>query len=119
MNAMVRRSQRSIYGILGGTCGSEQGGGVGASPTARTKRAKVPISELILRQCTMDNKPIFLSATKKYNSTFYEACFIKLYTKQGMVFGDCPDVYLVHSFPEAKDEIYKAFEPFYVEATQG
>ena len=44
---------------------------VRASPTNRTKKAKVPISELILRQSNTDNKPIFLSVTKKYNSEGY------------------------------------------------
>ena len=33
--------------------------------------------------------------------------------------GYCLDGYLVHSLPEAKDEIYKAFSQFSVEATQG
>ena len=32
-----------------------------------------------------------------------------------MDLGYCLDEYLVHSFPEAKDEIYKAFPPFTVE----
>ena len=75
------------------------------SPTTGTKKAKVPISELILHQRTTDNTPIFLSVTKNYDLAGYEACYIKLYTKQGMDFGDCPAGYLVHSFPEAKDEI--------------
>ena len=44
---------------------------VRSSFTARKKKAKVPISELILRQSNTDNKPIFLSVTKKYNSEGY------------------------------------------------
>ena len=54
---------------------------VRSSPTARTRKAKIPISELILRQLTTDKKPIFLLVTKKYISEGYEACYIKLYTK--------------------------------------
>ena len=69
------------------------------SPTARTKKAKVPISELIQRQRTTDNKHILLLVMKKYNSAGYEDCYIKLCKKQGMDFGDCPAKYLVHSFP--------------------
>ena len=46
---------------------------------------------------------------KKYNSAGYEACYIKLYAKQGMDFGECPSGHLFHYLPEAKDEIYKAF----------
>ena len=57
-------------------------------PTSRTKKAKVPISELILHHQTSDNKPILLSVPNKYNSTGYETCNIKLYKKQGMDFGD-------------------------------
>ena len=110
MNAMGKRFQRSaeivyVVGLVDLNSMAE----VRASPTARTKRYKVPISELILRQRTRDNKPIFLLVTKKYNSAGYEACYIKIYTKQGIDFGDFPDGYLAHSFPEAKDEIYKAF----------
>ena len=56
---------------------------------------------------------------KKYNSSGYEAWYIKLYTKQGMDFRDCSAGYLFHSLPEAKDEIYKDFSPFAVEAVQG
>ena len=36
-----------------------------------------------------------------------------------MDFGYCLDGYLVHSLPEAKGEIYKAFSPFSVKAAQG
>ena len=73
---------------------------VRASPTARTKKAKVPISELILRHPTTDNKHIALLVTKNYNLAEYEVCYIKLYTKQGMGLGDFPAGYLVHSFIE-------------------
>ena len=38
---------------------------VRASPIDMTTKAKIPISELILRHLTMDNKPIFLSVKKK------------------------------------------------------
>ena len=88
-------------------------------PTARKKNAKVPISELILHQRTADNKPIFISVMNKYNVANYEALRIKLYTKQVMDFGKCSDGYLVHYFPEAKDDIYKAFFSSAVEAAQG
>ena len=91
---------------------------VKSSPTNRTKQSKIPISEQILRQCTTDNKPIFLSVTKKYNSARYESCHINFYTKHSMDFGDFPSVYLFHSFPEAKDEIYKAFLPSSVKEEQ-
>ena len=36
-----------------------------------------------------------------------------------MDFGEFPTKYLVHSSPKAKDEIYKAFSLFSVEAEQG
>ena len=36
-----------------------------------------------------------------------------------MAFWDCPARYLVHSFPKAKDEIYKDFSPFAVKAAHG
>ena len=36
-----------------------------------------------------------------------------------MYFGEFPVRYLVRSFPEAKDEIYKAFLLLSVEAAQG
>ena len=90
-----------------------------ASPNASTKKSKVPIRELILHQRTRDNKPIFLLATKKFNLVGYKVCYIKLYAKQRMDFGDCPEGHLVHSFPEVKDEISKTFSPFAVEASQG
>ena len=51
----------SLVGLVGPNMVVE----VKASPTARTKNAKEPISELILHQRTADNKPIFLSVTKK------------------------------------------------------
>ena len=36
-----------------------------------------------------------------------------------MDFGDFPAEYFVHSLPVAKDEIYRSFSPFFVEAAQG
>ena len=45
---------------------------VRASPTARTEKAKVPMSELILHQHTTYNKSISLLATKKYKLADYE-----------------------------------------------
>ena len=36
-----------------------------------------------------------------------------------MDFGYCPAGNFFHSFPEEKDEIYKAFSPFSIEAAQG
>ena len=90
MNDMGRRFQRSVEMVyLVGMVYLNMMVKVKTSPTSSTRRAKVPIIELILRQHTADNKPIFLSATKKYNSESYEACHIKLYMKQGMDFGDC------------------------------
>ena len=44
---------------------------VRASPTDRTKKDKVPISELILCKRTTDNKHIFLLVTKEYNLEGY------------------------------------------------
>ena len=67
-----------------------------ASPTAMADKGKVTTSKLILRQRTTDSKPTFLLVTKNYNSAGYEACYIKLYTKQGMCFGDCTAGYLVN-----------------------
>ena len=89
-----------------------------ASPNDITKKAKVPIGEPILCQCTTDNKPIFISVTKNYNLAGYEAFYIKLCTKQGMDFGDCPAGYLLYSFREAKDEICKDFSSVDVDAAQ-
>ena len=119
MNATGRRFQYSVGMVsLVGLVDLNMVVEVRASPTDRKKKDKVPISELILRQPTTDNKPILLSVTKKYNSVGYEACYIKLYTKQGIDFGDCPGGYLVHSLPEARYELYKAFSTFAVEAAQ-
>ena len=72
MNATVRRFQCSVDMVfLVGLVDLNRVVLVRVSPTDRTKKAKVPISELILRQITTDNKPIFLSVTKKYNSAGY------------------------------------------------
>ena len=66
MNATVRRFQCSVDMVfLVGLVDLNRVVLVRVSPTDRTKKAKVPISELILRQITTDNKPIFLYATKK------------------------------------------------------
>ena len=111
MNAIGRRFQNSVNMVsLVRLVDPNMVVEVRASPTDKTKKAKVPISELILHQPTTDNTPIVLLLTKNYN--FY----IQLYTKKGMYLGDCPDGYLVNSLPEAKDVIYKAFLPFSVEA---
>ena len=60
------------YGILGGPGGTKQGGGgEGITHCQIEKIAKLPISELILRHCTTDKKPIFLLVTKKYNLAVY------------------------------------------------
>ena len=64
MNAMVRRFQRSVDMILlVGLVDLNRLVEVRVSPTDGTKKAKVPISELVLRQSITDNKPIFLSVT--------------------------------------------------------
>ena len=55
----------------------------------------------------------------KYNLAGNKSCYIKLYTKQGMYFGEFPAGYLVPYFPEAKGEIYKAYSPFAIEASHG
>ena len=72
-----------------------------------------------MRQRTTDNKPIFILVKNKYNLAGYEVCYINLYRKQGIEFGYWPAEYLVHSFPDAKMDIYKAFSPFTVEGAQG
>ena len=120
MNATISRFQCSVgmVSILG-LMDPNRVLEVRASPTARIKKAKVQISEIILRQRTADNKPVFLSLKNKYTSVGYEACYIKLYTKKGMDFGDCPARYLVHYFSEAKDDIYKALSPSAVKAARG
>ena len=119
MNATGRRFQRSVDTVtLEGLVDPYRMIEVKVSPNARSKKMKASIAELVLRHCTSEDKPIFLSVTKKFNSASFEACYIKLYEKQGRDFADCPAGYLVHTFPEAKDEILKAFSPSAVEIAQ-
>ena len=79
MNSTGRRFQRIVEMVsLVGLVDLNRVVEVRASPTARTKKDKVPISEIILHHSTTDNKPIFLLVTKKYNLAGYGECYIKL-----------------------------------------
>ena len=64
MNATCRRLQRSVEMVpLVGLVDPNRVVEAKESRTARTKKAKVPISEIILRQHTADNINTFLSLT--------------------------------------------------------
>ena len=120
MNARSSRFHNRVEMVyLAGLVDLNRVGEVMETPTDWTKTYKVQISEIILCQHSMDKKLIFISVTKKYNSEGYEACYIKLNTKQVMYFGDCLARYLVHSFIEVKYDIYKSFSPFAFKTAQG
>ena len=119
MNATGRRFQCSVDMVtLTGLIDPNRLVEIKASPTSRSKKSKATISELILRHHTKEDKPIFLSVTRKFNSPDFEACYIKLYGKQAYDFGECPAGYLSHFYPEAQDEIYKAFSPSAVDEAE-
>ena len=109
MNSHGRRFQASV-GLME-LCGLSNPDGI--IPVRKGK--DITVRELILLQ-TREGNPMFLSVTRKWQSTAWHAIYTKQYTKVCAEFCECPAPWLAHKLTQVQNrELYKHFTPEAVE----
>ena len=112
MNSHGKRFQASVDMIeLQGLDNPNGKTSIGNSTARNTS-----IRSYILNHTTGAGQPLFLSVTKKWNSSNWQATYILKYGDEAREFAQCPAAYLTHGKNEKiTADIYKHFTPSAVE----
>ena len=112
MNSHGKRFQASVDMIeLQGLDNPNGKTSIGKSTARNTS-----IRSYVLNHTTGAGQPLFLSVTKKWNSSNWQATYILKYGDEAREFAQCPAAYLTHGKNEKiKSDIYKHFTPCAVE----
>ena len=109
MNSHGRRFQASV-GLME-LCGLLNPEGI----IKINKSTSVTVRELIITT-KYDNLPMFLSVTRKWQSTSWHGVYIKEYRTRCAEFAECPAAWLAHNLSSSQtNSLYKHFSPEAVE----
>ena len=105
MNSHGRRFQASIDMV-------ELQGLLNPNGVVTVNGKKGTLRSLILQQLTKDQKPMFLSITRKWKSPAWQITYIKQERCSATEFASCPAAYLAHTLTKSqRTEIFKHFTP--------
>ena len=85
------------------------------NPNGKSKSGvhSLTIREQIISRTTSDDEPLFLTVTKKWGSSYWQATYIKKHKELAQDFASCPAAWLYHELndDEVPNLLFKQFSP--------